>query len=84
MRSECVPRFYFHVFDDLDARDEEGVELGNLDEAKAYATYAARHLMAETLKVGGTISLDHRIIVQDEHNSVVATLRFRDAVVIEG
>ena len=79
-----MPLFYFHVFDDLGARDDEGVELRDLGEAQAFATHSARHLMSETLKEGGTISLDHRIVVEDEQGQLVATVRFRDAVLIEG
>jgi hypothetical protein len=83
-RFATVPRFSFHVFDDLDARDDEGVELRNLTEAQAYAAYSARHLMSETLKCIGILDLDHRIVVQDERGHVVATVRFADAVKIEG
>ena len=83
-RSGRVPRFFFHVFDDLDARDYEGVELRDLTEARAYAMYAAQNLMSESLKVDGTISLDHRIVVTDELGHVVETVRFEDAVKIEG
>lgn len=79
-----MPRYYFHVFDDLDARDDEGVELRDLNEARAYATHSARHLMSESLKEGGSFSLDHRIVVADEQCHIVATVRFRDAVKIEG
>ena len=82
-RSGQVPRFFFHVFDDLDARDDEGVELRDLAEARIYAMHAAKHLMSESLKVEGTISLDHRIVVADEHGHVVETVRFEDAVKIE-
>jgi hypothetical protein len=83
-RLRHVPRFFFHVFDDLDARDDEGVELRDLNEAKAYATRSARHLMSESLKEGRAISLDHRIVVADEQRHIVATVRFADAVNIEG
>ena len=79
-----MPRFYFHVFDDLDARDYEGIELRDVNEAIVYATRSAQQLMAETLKDSGAIDLDHRIVVADEQGRVVETVRFRDAVKIEG
>lgn len=83
-RLRQVPRSYFHIFDDLDARDYEGIELRDMGEAKAYAACAARHLMAETLKDSGAIGLDHRIVVADQQGRVVEIVRFRDAVKIEG
>jgi len=32
-----VPRFYFHLIDDFDAPDEEGVELPDLEAAREHA-----------------------------------------------
>jgi hypothetical protein len=40
--------------------------------------------MAETLKEEGRLNLRHYIDLEDEHGKVLATVRFRDVVAIEG
>jgi hypothetical protein len=40
--------------------------------------------MAATLKETGRINLRHHIDIEDEHGKVLATVRFRDVVAIEG
>lgn len=79
-----MARFFFHVLDDMDVPDEEGTELRDIADARALATRSARVLMCETLKDKGRIHLRHRIDVEDERGAVVASVRFRDAVTIEG
>jgi hypothetical protein len=78
-----MPRFYFHVLDDLDTQDDEGAELANVDEARRHATIAARVLMCETLAQEGRITLHHSIEIQDEEHTLVETVYFRQAVRIE-
>jgi hypothetical protein len=79
-----VPRFYFHVRDDLDAPDDEGAELSDLGTAWKHACHSARSLMCETLIGEGRITLHHCIDIQDEQRKVLATVRFSDAVTVEG
>jgi hypothetical protein len=45
-----MARFYFHVHDDVDASDEEGLDLPDLDSAKQGAICSARALMCETMQ----------------------------------
>lgn len=78
-----LPRFFFHVRDDLDAPDPEGAELPGKQEAWDYACRSARSLMCETLAGEGRITLYHRIDIEDERGDVVATARFADALMIE-
>ena len=78
-----MPRYFFHLHNDVDAPDPDGVELRNLDEARAVALHNARFTAAETIKDEGHFIADHRIDVEDENGNVLATVYFRDAVKIE-
>jgi hypothetical protein len=78
-----VPRFYFHVLDDLDTDDPEGAELPDIDAARGRAVTAARVLMCETLTREGRITLHHRIDIEDDQGQRVDSVLFRDVVRIE-
>jgi hypothetical protein len=78
-----VPRYFFHLHNDIDSQDEDGRELPNLDAAHQLAREHARFTFAETIKEEGRANLDHRIDIEDEQGRVVATVRFRDVVKIE-
>lgn len=75
----AMPRFYFHVRDDADSPDEEGVELPDAEAARDYAAKSARELMCDTLKQEARITPHHRIDIEDEQGGVIATVRFGDA-----
>ena len=77
-----MPRFFFHVYDDVVALDEDGVELVNVDMAQAMAVRAARALAADQV-AKGLLTLHHRIEVTDEAGAHVATVAFSDAVAVE-
>ena len=79
-----MPRFYFHVIDDLVALDEEGVELPNLQAVESQAVLGAQELIAEEVRVRGRVPLHHRIEVTDERGEVVMTVPFKDVVKLEG
>jgi len=78
-----VPRYYFHLYDDLDCPDQEGAELPNLEAAQAKAVHEARLLMGDLLHREGRLALHHRIDIEDEQGVVLATINFRDVVAIE-
>ena len=78
-----VQRFYFHVYDDVVATDEEGVELLSADVAHAMAVSCARELAADQVRKGA-LHLHHKIVVTDETGAHVATVEFRNAVAVEG
>ena len=78
-----MPRFYFHVLDDLDTDDPEGAELADIDEARGRAVTAARVLMCETLTQEGRITLHHRIDIEDDQGDRTESVYFRDVVRIE-
>ena len=77
-----MPRYFFHVYDDIIAEDEEGVELPNLAAARLKALIGARDLIAEQVRRGYFV-LSHWIDVVDEQGEPVLTLTFKDAVDIK-
>ncbi len=77
-----MPRYFFHVYDDIIAHDEEGAELPNVAAARLNALVGARELIAEQVKRGYFV-LSHWIDVVDEEGITVLTVTFRDAVLIK-
>ncbi|MGA9581184.1 MAG: hypothetical protein WBR13_04335 [Allosphingosinicella sp.] len=77
-----MPRFFFHVFDEAVVRDDDGIELADVEAARAAALAGARGMMCDQL-MHGRLSLHHRIEVEDERGGPVLTLTFDDAVRIE-
>jgi hypothetical protein len=78
-----MARFYFNVYDDMVATDDEGLELPNLDAARLTAVSGARDLMCSQLR-HGYIVLSHRIDVVDDSGAIVLHLPFADAIEIRG
>jgi len=76
-----VPRFFFHLYNDIECRDEEGIEMPNAAIALQRAAAAARSMAAESV-LKGRLALDHRIVVEDEAGGHIGTVRFRDVVEI--
>jgi hypothetical protein len=77
-----MPRYFFNVYDDIIAQDEEGAELPNHAAARLNALRGARDLIAEQVRRGYLV-LSHWIDVVDEQGEKVLTLTFRDAVDIK-
>ncbi len=75
-----MPRFYFHLHDDVDVPDASGEELPGLEEAQAHAIRMSRFEESEGAMRDGRIDLSHRIDVEDANGEVLATVRFSDAV----
>jgi hypothetical protein len=78
-----MPRFYFHLLNDVDALDDEGKELPNLEAAREVARRNARFTAAETLKEQGRLVLSHRIQIEDADGKVLDTVYFSDVLNIE-
>jgi hypothetical protein len=78
-----MPKFYFHLLNDMDVRGPEGIELPDLKAARDKARHDARMLMGEMLKDEAHITLSHRIDIEDEHRRVLDTVWFRDVVQVE-
>jgi hypothetical protein len=75
-----VARFYFHLINDLDVPDLEGMEFSDLDTARAGAIEQARGMIGEQTKEGAHVVLHHHIDIEDERGTVVDTVWFRDVV----
>ena len=77
-----MPRYFFNVYDDVIAQDEEGRELPNLAAARLEAIRGARGLISEQVS-HGYIVLSHWIDVIDAQGETVLTITFGDAVEIK-
>jgi hypothetical protein len=77
-----MPRFYFHVLNDVETIDAEGAEFPHISAAIARAEREVRILAAESVKAHGHIVLSHCIQIEDEDGHAVAYVRFGDAIEI--
>ena len=77
-----MPRFYFHLRNDLEVDDEEGIEIPDLAAAREYALFNARSIAAENVHKGH-LNLSHRIEIADDAQRIVGTVTFRDAITID-
>jgi hypothetical protein len=82
-RFRHVPKYLFHLINDLDVPDEEGKELPDLAAARAHGAHQAKGLIGETAKEEARIVLHHRIDIEDEQGMVLDTVYFRDVVSVE-
>lgn len=78
-----MPRFYFHLANDMFVRDHQGRDLPNREAARAEAIKAARDILAATILEQGKINFEHRIDVVDEAGEAVLSVKFGDVVIIE-
>ena len=78
-----MPRYYFHLLNDIDAPDEDGVELPDLEAALKYARRNALFTAAESIKEHGHLVRSHRIDIEDAQGTVLGTVRFEDVIAIE-
>lgn len=83
LKEHHLPRFRFHIFNDAHTIDFEGKELLDLDAARACAIEGARGIMADEMKSGGKINLNHWIEIEDEQGDMTVVL-FDDAVNVIG
>lgn len=74
-----MPRFFFHLYDDEVALDDEGVELPDAVAAKEQALENARAIACAEV-AEGHLGLNHRIEVTDAFDALVVTVKFKDAV----
>ena len=78
-----MPRYYFHLYDDIISKDHEGQLLPNIQAARVYAIEAARAMMAAEIQEKGTVSLSDWLEVEDEQGEVVLIVKFDEAVNIK-
>lgn len=76
--------FYMHIHHcDVVARDEEGLDLPDLQAARREAIAGARSIMGEEL-AKGRLCLGSHIEIEDGDGRLLATVPFRDAVMLTG
>jgi hypothetical protein len=77
-----VPRFFFHVIDDAVSQDDEGLDLPDLEAARAEALAGIREMICGQVNQGYLI-LHHRVDIEEENGGTVLSLTFGDALTIE-
>jgi hypothetical protein len=78
-----MPRFYFHLHNDIDIPDDLGVDLPSFDAAIAHGLDEARHLASQIVLETGRIVLSHRIDIEDEDGTVLDSVQFGDVLKVE-
>jgi hypothetical protein len=75
-----MPRYFFHIKDEAETiRDEDGIELHDLDEVRKLATESAREMMSEAVREGHEPS-GREFVITDEQGRVVLNFPFKDAL----
>ena len=77
-----MPRYFFDLHNDVDATDEEGEDLPDLEAAIDHALCEARIMIQASLQETGRIDLRHHIDVR-EGSEVVHVMHFEDAVTVQ-
>jgi hypothetical protein len=75
----AMPRYHFHVKNDINAVDEHGEDLENLAVAHQRAVYYARDLASAAVR-NGALDLRHRIDIADGTGAVLMGVTFADAI----
>ena len=74
-----MSRYFFHVYSDTVALDEDGQDLASVAVAREAAVRAAREFAADEIIKQGAVHLRHRIEVEDQQGRPVFTLPFSAA-----
>jgi len=75
-----MPRYYFHLHNSIECRDEEGTQFDDQAAAKEQAVREARALIADDVLSRGEVNLSHSIRVADESGEIVMVVTFADVV----
>jgi hypothetical protein len=78
-----MAQYFFDLHNDIDAIDDEGVDLPDIEAAKAHALAEARTMIQASVADTGRIDLRHHLDIRDESGAVVHVMRFEDAVQIQ-
>jgi hypothetical protein len=85
-KEETMPRFYinFHNRDqktkhNVLARDEVGLDVPDLEEARKAALISAREIVADNVK-GGAIAPLVTVVITDHNGQVVMTISAKDVL----
>jgi hypothetical protein len=77
-----MPRFFFNLYNDITAIDDEGEEFPDLAAAREHGLCETREIAAESVR-NGSINLTHYIDIADGCGEVFERIRFGDAVEIQ-
>ena len=78
-----MARFYFHLYNDIVSKDEEGRELPDVDTARHDAQEDARNMAAESVREG-ELNLDHYVEVADDTGETLFRVTFGEVVKVTG
>ena len=73
-------RYFFDLYNDLDATDHEGKELPDLAAAIDHAIAEAKEMIAASVTEHGRVEMAHRIVIRDEAGNEVGKVRFDEAI----
>jgi len=74
-----MPQFFFHLTNQVAARDHEGREMADLDEAIAAAISDIRSILCDDAR-RGRLDLRGRIDIADETDTILHSVAFGEAV----
>jgi hypothetical protein len=75
-----MPRYFFDLYNDIVALDEEGSVLSGPEEAHGRALGEAREMVTASVEEHGRIDLTHRIEIRDDAGEIVERVQFEQAV----
>jgi hypothetical protein len=78
-----MPRYFFDLHNDINAHDDEGRELPDLEAAKTAVLCEVRAMVQASIAETGRVDLRHHIDVRDESGAVLHVMHFEDAVTIQ-
>ena len=78
-----MPRYFFDLHNDVEAQDDEGRDLPDVDAVVGEAVREARQLIKASIDETGRIDLRHHIDVRDDHGKTVFVIHFEDAVTVQ-
>ena len=78
-----MARFYFHLYNDIVSKDEEGRELPDVDTARHDAREDARNMAAESVREG-ELNLGHYVEVADDTGEPLFRVTFGEVVKVSG
>ncbi len=77
-----MPRYFFHIYDDIVVRDDEGMELPDAEAARREMIAGVREVVCEQVRQGRLI-LHHRVEVEGENGAPLFAMSFGESVTIE-
>jgi hypothetical protein len=76
-----MPRYFFHLHEDVTVVDEEGVDLPNFEVALERAAKEVRQIAGAIVQDDGVLVLDNRLEIADERGPL-HTMLFKDVITI--